>query len=193
MRKIETSEILTRETYERRRPELRRRIMTEKAKRRVPVGDHCSVHFENHDTMLYQVHEMLRAEGTWDNPEAVAAEIGAYNPIVPSPGELSATLMFEYETEAERAVVLPKLVGIDRHVWLEIGDSPPLLAALDRGQIDAHKVSSVQYARWTLGPRERALLKEDGAVVRLRFDHPEYRAQAVVSEETRRAIMNDPD
>lgn len=193
MRPVEKSEILTREEYEGQRPDIRRRIMAAKAKRRVAVGEHCTFHFEDRDTMIYQVHEMLRAEGSWLRPGAIEDELSAYNPIVPKEGELSATVMFEYATEHERAEMLPRLVGIDRHIWLQIGECAPNLALLDRGQIDAHKVSSVQYARWALSPGERSVLKREGTVLRLRIDHPAYQAQAVVSEETRRSIMSDPD
>jgi hypothetical protein len=193
MKTIERSDVPTRQEYERVRPEMRRRIMVLKDRRRVAVGDHCTVHFECRDTMLYQVLEMLRAENSWDRPGAADGEIEAYGPIVPSSGELSATLMFEYETAEERAAVLPGLVGIDRHVFLEIGGGAPILARFDRGQIDERKVSSVQYVKWDLDPEARRLLKEDGAVVRIRITHPVYSAQAVLSEENRRAIMNDPD
>ena len=192
MHRIATQEILSKEEYESRRDEIRRRILVEKARRRVPVGEHCMVHFESHETMLYQVHEMLRAEGTWGNMRALQDELEAYNPVIPSEGELSATVMFEYESEADRAIVLPRLVGIDRHIWLQIGDSSPLLAALDRGQIDEARVSSVQYAKWTLGSEECRLLRADGTVLRLRIDHPAYAAQAILSEETRKAIQEDP-
>jgi hypothetical protein len=193
MKSLRPNDVLTREEYESARPEMRRRVMVLKDRRRVPVGDHCTVHFESKDTMLYQVHEMLRAENSWDRPGAAEDEIEAYGPIVPAEGELSATLMFEYETPEERATVLPGLVGIDRHLLLEIGDSGPLLARFDQGQIDERKVSSVQYVKWGLDAERRRLLKEGGTVVRIRITHPVYSAQAVLSEETRRAIMDDPD
>jgi hypothetical protein len=186
-------DVMTRDAYERARPELRRRIMVQKDKRRVAVGEHCTVHFECRDTMLYQVHEMLRAENSWDRPGAVEDELEAYGPIVPAEGELSATMMFEYETPEERATALPALVGIDRHVFLELGDEAPLLARFDRGQIDESKVSSVQYVKWELDAGRRRLLKEDGTVARIRITHPAYTAQAVLSESCRRAIMSDPD
>ena len=186
-------DVMTRDAYERARPELRRRIMVQKGKRRVAVGEHCSVHFECRDTMLYQVHEMLRAENSWDRPGAVEDELEAYGPIVPAEGELSATMMFEYETPEERATVLPALVGIDRHVFLEIGGEAPLLGRFDRGQIDESKVSSVQYVKWDLDAGRRRRLEEDGTVVRIRITHPVYTAQAVLSEECRRTIMGDPD
>ncbi len=187
------ADVMSRDAYERARPEMRRRVMVLKDRRRVAVGDHCTVHFECRDTMLYQVHEMLRAESSWDRPGAIADEIEAYGPIVPVEGELSATMMFEYETPEERATILPRLVGIDRHVFLEIGGEAPLLARFDRGQIDERKVSSVQYVKWDLGAARRRLLKQDGTVVRIRITHPAYSAQAVLSEACRRAIMNDPD
>jgi hypothetical protein len=193
MKPIERSDVLPREEYERIRPEMRRRVMVLKDRRRVVVGEHCTVHFECRDTMLYQVLEMLRAENSWDREGAVDDEMEAYGPIVPAASELSATMMFEYETQEERATVLPGLVGIDRHVFLEIGGRKPLLARFDRGQIDEWKVSSVQYVKWDLDPEARRLLKEDGTVVRIRITHPVYTAQAVLSEESRRAIMADPD
>jgi len=193
MQLLTVDDIRGKTDYETMRPDFRRGIMVRKARRRVLVGDHCSVHFESRDTMLYQVQEMLRAESSWDRPGAVEDELEAYNPLIPQAGELSATLMFEYETEQERAEYLPKFVGIDRHVWLAIGETAPVLATLDRGQIDDAKVSSVQYVKWALNGDQRQLLKKDAAVVRIRIDHPFYQAQAVLSEENRKAIMDDPD
>jgi hypothetical protein len=193
MKLLTKSDILGREEYERVRDEFRRKTMVLKDRRRAAVGDHCTVHFECRETMHYQVQEMLRAEGSWDRPGAVEDELEAYNPIVPGPGELSATLMLEYETAEERARVLPEFVGIDRHVFLRVGDTEPLLASFDRGQIDERRVSSVQYLKWKLDSERRLLMKTDGAVVRLVITHPRYRAEAVLSEQTRRAIMNDPD
>ena len=51
----------------------------------------------------------------------------------------------------------------------------------------------MQYAKWSLSERQRELLRQDGTVVRIVIDHPSYRAQAVLSEESRKAIMHDPD
>lgn len=193
MQLLTTADILDKQSYEQARPELRRRIIVQKEKRRVAVGDHVMFHFENRDTMHYQVHEMLRAEESWLRQGAVEDELDAYNPIIPRTGELSATMMLEYATAAERTLMLPQFVSIERHVWLRVGDAPPILATFDRGQIDEHKVSSVQYVKFALSDEHRRLLKTDGTVVRLTIDHPAYTAQAVLSEETRKAIANDPD
>ena len=193
MQPMTRDEIRPKEEYERARADFRRKVMRIKDRRRVLVGQHCSVHFESRETLLYQVQEMLRAEDSWQRPGAVEEELEAYNPLVPGPGELSATIMFEYETEEERAEHLPRFVGIDRHVWLRIGDTEPLLAEFDAGQIDEHKVSSVQYIKWKLDEERRELLKTEGTVVRILIDHPHYEAQAVLSEQTRDEIKRDPD
>lgn len=193
MQLLTKSDILDKAAYEQARPDLRRRIMVLKDKRRVLVGEHVVLHFENRDTMHYQVQEMLRAEESWLRPGALEDELEAYNPIIPQRGELSATMMIEYATAAERAEMLPQFVAIDRHVKLQIGDTAPILATFDRGQIDEHKVSSVQYIKFALSDEQRRLLATDGVVVRLVIDHPAYVAQAVVSEETRKALAHDPD
>jgi hypothetical protein len=193
MQRLTTADILDKQTYEQARADLRRRIMVQKEKRRVAVGDHVMFHFENRDTMHYQVHEMLRTEESWLRAGAVDDEIEAYNPIIPRTGELSATMMIEYATAPERALMLPRFVGIERHVWLRVGDSALVPATFDGGQIAEHKVSSVQYVKFALSEEQRRLLKADGTVVRLTIDHPAYTAQAVLSEETRKAIASDPD
>lgn len=191
MNSLTRADILDKHTYEQQRPDIRRRVMLQKARRRVMVGPHCTVHFENRDTMHYQVQEMLRAEESWTRERAIEDELSAYNPLIPAPGELSATLMLEYETPEERARMLPQFVRIDEHVWLHIGDAPPVLATFDRGQIDSHKVSSVQYIKFALEGEHLRLLALEGTVVRLTIDHPAYTAQSVVSEDTRRALAAD--
>ncbi len=193
MQLLTRADILGKDAYEQARPDIRRRVMLQKDKRRVLVGDHMTFIFENRDTMLYQVQEMLRAEGSWLRPGAIDDELEAYNALIPQRGELSATMMLEYESAEERARMLPRFVRIDEHVALTIGDTFPVLAAFDRGQIDEHKVSSVQYVKWQLSVEQRHMLKHEGAVVRLVVDHPAYAAQAVFSEETRKAIMHDCD
>jgi hypothetical protein len=49
----------------------------------------------------------------------------------------------------------------------------------------------VQYVKFALGDEHRRLLATDGTVLRITIDHPAYRAQAVLSEETRKALAAD--
>ena len=193
MELLTKNDLYSKQAYENLRPDFRRRVMVQKDRRRVLVGEHCSIHFEYRDTVLYQILEMLRVEQNWERSEAVAAELEAYNPIIPQTGELSATLMLEYVEEAERHDALQRLVGIEQHVWLQIGATSPVPAQFDVAQLDADKVSSVQYIKWHLSDAQRRLLQQDGTVVRIVIDHPHYNVQAILAEDTRRAIMHDPD
>ena len=188
---ITRDELFSEEEYEASRGDFRRDIMVKKRSRRVEVGDNCMVHFENRDIMLYQVLEMLRCEGTWEDDEAIADELAAYNPLITQPSTVSTTVMFGYPTKEERETELPKLVGIDQHVWLQVGDHPPILGDFDAGQIDEAKVSSVQYVKFALTPEQREELNREGTVVRVQIDHPAYGAQSVLSEATRRSIAED--
>ena len=86
MNLLTPADILDKAAYEAARPEMRRRIMLEKTRRRVLVGDHCSLLFESRDTMHYQVQEMLRAEDSWLRPGALEEELSAYNPLIPRSG-----------------------------------------------------------------------------------------------------------
>jgi hypothetical protein len=62
MRKVQRSEILDLQTYDRERERLQPAAMEAKAARRVHLGEHLTFLFENRETVRYQVQEMARAE-----------------------------------------------------------------------------------------------------------------------------------
>ncbi len=179
------------EEYEHERDVRRRRVLVLQDRRRVEVGEHCSVLFENRETIRYQVLEMIRVERSWDRPHAIEDELQAYNPLIPARGELSATVMFEWESPEERRERLSALVGIDGHVWLVVGGTAPVSARFDRAQMAPGRISAVQFVKWDLDDRREQLLSGDGTVVRLVIDHRHYRAEAVLSEMTRKEIAAD--
>ena len=62
MQPITRQEVLPIGEYEQVRPHFRARVIEEKRDRRVTIADDMSVTFENRDTVLLQIQEMLRAE-----------------------------------------------------------------------------------------------------------------------------------
>src|SRR5574341_2090430 len=94
MSKLMLEEVMGLERYERVRNDFRSRIISMKKSRRVPVGDRVTFVFENHDTMLFQVQEMLRAEHIVDL-DRVRDEVAVYNALIPDADELSATMLIE--------------------------------------------------------------------------------------------------
>ena len=57
---ITREDILDGPLYEEQREEQRKRIWKIKNNRRLSVGPHATFYFESYDTMLYQIHEMVR-------------------------------------------------------------------------------------------------------------------------------------
>src|SRR5438477_13111247 len=94
MKPVERSEILGLAEYETIRDRFRARVIEEKRIRRVQLGAKATAVFENHDTVLMQVQEMLRTERI-TKESSIAHEIATYNELVPKDNELSATVMIE--------------------------------------------------------------------------------------------------
>jgi hypothetical protein len=189
MKPVDVSEIRPLPDYERGRDEFRKHVLAIKEPRRVTVGSHLTFLFENRDTVLYQIQEMLRVERITD-PAAVAHEVETYNELVPGRDELCATLLIEFEDASERAVMLRALVGLERHVKIEIDGCQPCAAVFDDRQMSPDKISSVHYIRFPLG-KERAAALKMGAAAEVVADHPRLSARSALSAVQRAALAED--
>lgn len=185
--RVSISEIKSLADYEIERSIGRPQIMALKDRRRVRVGDHLTFLFENHDTVRYQIQEMIRIERT-DRLEDIAHEVETYNELIPAENGLSASLFIEYETPEERDVWLRELLGLEDHVWLAVGDLRPVRARFDGRQISGGRISSVQYVKFELTP-EHAARFTDGA--RIVVDHPKYRSEQALSTEQITELAGD--
>lgn len=190
MQKVVLDEIQGLERYEQSRDELRRRIIDLKKHRRVSVGDRVTLVFENHDTMLFQIQEMVRAERIVDM-DKVRDEIEVYNAVVPDPGELSATFLIEI-TESDRIRDdLLSLLGIDEAVRIEIGDRCVIRGQFEAGHSKEDKLSAVQYVRFVFDDAARAAFVGGSEPVRLVIDHPNYRHAATITGAVRASLAED--
>jgi hypothetical protein len=185
MKKIRQEDILGFEQWERVRNILRPIFIREKRRRRLGVGSHLTFLFENTATLWYQVAEMIRSERMTD-AAAIQHEIDTYNELIPDPGEISATLLIEFADAQERDMALRRLVGIEKHLWLKLGDKRVPLTFDDR-QMSRERVSTVQFVRFKLGIDADAFLKLAGAgQVAVQADHPslaaEGRIEAVLAD-----------
>jgi len=73
---------------------LRPAIAALRQARRCRLGSDVTIAFENRETVLWQVHEVLRVEGR-SAPHQIREELRRYDCLVPRPGELRATLMVD--------------------------------------------------------------------------------------------------
>ena len=192
MQPVQRTEILDLAAYEAVRERVRAEVLALKAPRRIALGGHMTLLFENRDTARYQVQEMLRVERISSERE-VLHELATYNELVPADGELSATLLVEYPEEAERDRQLRALVGLEQSFSLRVGALAPVAAAFDTRQMSTERVSSVHYVRWLLPAAHRAAFKSEGLQgnVRLVVDHAAYRAEAVLKPAQVMALGQD--
>ena len=193
MEKLTQNDLLSLEQYHRERPRLRAEVLAHKRNRQVAIGPHLSLYFEDRLTMLYQVQEMLRVERIFES-EAIVEELEAYNPLIPDGSNLKATMMLEYPDAAERRVALERLVGIERHVYAQVGTLARVYAQADEDlpRSDDDKTSAVHFLRFELDPTMRAALK-GGARLLLGTDHELYRYELEAPDPVRVALAADLD
>ncbi|GAB4151720.1 MAG: DUF3501 family protein [Sphingomonadales bacterium] len=192
-RRITKADIASNEAYAAQRAERRRALLPVKKLRRIEVGPFATFYFENFDTMLLQVQEMLFIEKGGD--EQLADELAAYNPLIPQGDELVATVMFEIDDESRRHRVLSRLGGIERHCFLQLGDQKIYAQPeddLERTSEDG-KTSSVHFMHFRLSPEQAAAFRDDTAPALLGFDHEHYAHLAVLSPDNRKALAADLD
>lgn len=190
IRPVTLEEIVGLDRYESIRDEFRRHIIALKRDRRVAVGDEITFVFENHDTVLFQIQEMVRAERITDL-DAVRAEIEVYNASLPLPGQLSATMLIEITQQDEIEQRLQRLLGIDEAVRVEIGPEHVVAAEFEPGRSTADKLSAVQYVRFSLPPPARRAFADPVVTARLVIDHPNYRAAAAIVNGVRASLAED--
>jgi len=188
MNKIILDDIMGISAYEKVRERFRQRVIELKKKRRVAVGDKVSLVFENRDTVIFQIQEMMRAEKITDL-DKIREEIEVYNGLIPKPGELSATLFLEIEDQSRLRDDLLKFLGVDEAVFIKVG-ARKIQARFEEGRSKEDKISAVQYVKFPFTADDRAAFA-GSAEATLSIEHPNYQARARLETETRESLLAD--
>ena len=162
------------ETYAKKRNEFRKEVIEHKKLRKVLLGNHVSLLFEDEMTLRYQVQEMLRIEKIFEE-EGIQSELDAYNPLCPDGSNFKATMLIEYGNVAERKVALAKLIGIEDRLFIQVEGQSRVYAIADEDleRETEEKSSAVHFVRFELTPDMKAALKS-GAQMMVGCDHPNY-------------------
>ena len=178
MNKVTRDSLLTLEAYARARTEMRAKVLEHKKNRKVALGAHITLLFEDEQTVRYQIQEMLRIERIFED-EGIEHELEAYNPLIPDGTNLKATMLIEYEDVEQRRRELARLIGIEDRVWVRVEgyDKVYAIADEDLERSTDEKTSAVHFLRFELEPAMIAALKE-GAALGVGVDHENYPAQA---------------
>ncbi len=188
---ITRADILPMDRYACERAERRKAVVALKRSRRIAVGPYATFHFENYETMLQQIHEMLHIEKGGE--EQIADELGAYNPLVPKGRELVATVMFEIDDPERRQRVLGSLGGVEDHMRIQFDGQS--IAGRPEGDLErtneAGKTSSVHFIHFDFTDAQVEAFRRPGAQVLIGIDHPDYGHLAVMPEAVRAALAAD--
>src|SRR5512144_1056594 len=182
---ITRESLLSLEDYAKARPEFRARVLAHKKPRTVHLGEHVTLLFEDELTIRYQIQEMLRIEKTFEE-SGIQDELHVYNPLVPDGTNFKATMLIEYDDVNERKRQLARLIGLERHVCVQVEGSPRVYAIPDEDlpRSNDQKTAAVHFLRFELTPDMIAALK-GGAALGMGIDHPQYTASVdKVDEET---------
>ncbi len=191
MQKIDISELLDIAEYEKVRTDQRSEIMAHKALRRVQLGPHISMTFEDRETIKFQIHEMMRAERMVQD-ENIQSEIDVYNTLIPGDSELSATLFIEITAEEDIKARLREFIGLTDgdNLWLEVGELHSY-AQFEEGRSEDDKISSVHYIRFPISAEMNQELAAGDLPVRFGIEHGSYRYSAELSEPGRSSLVAD--
>jgi hypothetical protein len=192
MNKLEHTDLMTLETYARERPAFRTRVIAHKKTRKVPVGPNTTWLFEDRLTIQYQVQEILRTERIFE-PEGIADELEAYNPLIPDGRNWKVTLLVEFADPATRPRHLAKLKGIEDRCYVQVADFARVYAIADEDleRENETKTSSVHFLRFELSDAMVTALR-GGAKLSVGIDHANYtHVNDALPETTRAALFAD--
>ena len=189
---ISRDSLLTLEAYEKSRAEIRSNAIKHKNLRKVFIGEHVLMQFEDETTIRYQIQEMLRAEKTFDE-QGILEELEAYNPLLPEGSNWKVTQMIEYTDIEIRKQKLVELRGIERHTYVKIADHEKVYAVADEDmpRETEEKTSAVHFLRFEFTAAMVSSAKQ-GDKIQIGIDLPAYHEKAeMLSKETIDSLIAD--
>jgi len=171
------------------RDDYRKRVIDMKVHRRVIIGDHVELVFDNRFTLTMQIEEICRLENLTTDAQ-INAEIAQTNELMPTESSLAATMFIPLPQDETTKDRLKALVGLDEHVVLHIG-THTIRAAFEPGRSTDEKISAVQYCRFPLSADVKAALRTAETSIAVEIDHPNYRYRVQCPEALRASLAAD--
>ena len=188
---IQPKEIYARKDYMNLRTQLRKEIVDRKRKRRIDIGPYVTLYFENRDTIIHQINEMVFIEN--GGSEQIKEEITAYKSLVPNGSELVATVMVEIDNPLKRSEALSKMGGFEERFLIKVNDRDIIGKAeldVDRTTADG-KASSVQFVHFNFSDEDIKLFKNENSKVQLAIEHETYAHSTILQDETKKELSGD--
>jgi len=189
---LERKDLWSLEQYAERREGFRAEVLAHKQSRRVLIGQHILLVFEDETTIRYQIQEMLRIEKVFE-AAGIEEELEAYNPLIPDGGNWKCSMLIQYPEVQERRQRLAELLNVENRVWVQVGETEKLFALADEDleRANEDKTSAVHFLRFQLGEVQVSAVKA-GAAITFGIDHKNCQERDVqVGEDVRRSLAAD--
>ena len=191
-RKLGLADIADVRAYERERDEFRPHVIELKRRRRVHLGTIVTLVFENRDTIRFQIQEMARVEKLTTDAE-IQIELDTYNPLIPEPGQLCATMFLELTSDEQMREWLSKLVNVENSVLLDLANGDSVRALVDEqhqeGLTRDDVTAAVHYLRFEL--TDAQVESFAGGPVSIRIDHPDHLEVTQLSDTAHAELLAD--
>lgn len=191
MKPITPGDVVPYEEYERQREAFRTNIIALKQRRRIAVGPFVSLVFENRETVRFQIQEMIRVERIFE-PAKIQTELDVYNALLPSPNELSATLLIEITDEAKLKEKLDHFMGLDHGKKVAIvAGGEEAFGEFEGGRSHETKISAVHFVRFRPSAKMQIAFADLTRPVSIRVIHGEYHEEVPVPGSMREEWLAD--
>lgn len=177
---VKRSEIIDYQTYEDHREEIRKKVLETKKHRRIHLGENLTFLFENHETIRYQILEIMRAEKI-ARESSIQEEIDTYNNFLGNSGELACVLLIEIEAESDRKPLLEKWMGLEKCIYILDENGNKTFAEHDASQVGDRRLSAVQYLKFVL----------DTSPVSIGCSFDQLSGEIELSEQQKNALSED--
>jgi hypothetical protein len=188
---ITPTDLLSLQTYTKEREQQRAHIISLKKERRLFIGPSIVFHFENYETILFQIQEMLFIEKGGD--EQIIDELKAYTPLIPQGNNITATMMIEVPNIQERKRLLNQIGHIEQSVFLQINEEDIPATPIDtteRTTVEG-KTSAVHFLNFALQSHHKKAFEEEKSSIILKINHPNYPYSVPLSWEFKKTLAKE--
>lgn len=189
---ITRKDIVSLNTYRQGREEYLQKMIAYKQDRRIQLADSVSILFENRNTVLFQIQELIHCEDLEDSSE-IDEYIEIYSGMLPQENELSATLFIELDDQMKLQELLVKLKGIEHHLSLVV-EGEVIQAVFEEEHDDRDFTTSVHYLKFPITETAKNLLLNESADsldVTIQLNHPQLTAKATLTPNNIKNIKKD--
>ena len=188
---LKREDLFSLEEYAEQRSNIRKNVMNVKKIREVNLGEHIRLLFENHQTVQYQIQEMLRIEKIFE-ADGIQDELDVYNSLIPDGSNLKATMMIEYTDVVERTKALSNLIGIEKSIYFQVGNHQNVYAICneDLERETDEKTSSVHFMRFEF---DQSMIVDfcKGAKIKIGASHPNYNYEIILDKRVQDQLNQD--